>query len=80
MIDTRPTGGHDSQTVVAIVTRGALEECGPDGCPINAVLDACVHEAVTRVWDSVVPTFVPLLALRRVRCCIRAGTCDCGDC
>ena len=52
----------------------------PGRCPIHAMLDDCVREAVSRVWDSAVPTFVPLLALRHVRCCIRAGTCDCGDC
>ena len=80
MIGMSPTDSHDFQTVVAIVGRSALEECGPDGCPIHAMLDDCVREAVSEVWDSAVPTFVPLLALRHVRCCIRAGTCDCGDC
>jgi hypothetical protein len=39
--------------------------------------EACVREAVAAVDTSAaVPTYVPLLALRRVRSCIRAGTRD----
>jgi hypothetical protein len=43
------------------------------------VLDHCVREAVESLRDSHLTTFVPLLALRRVRACIRAGTCDCDE-
>lgn len=43
-------------------------------------LDACVTEAVTSLSAGNVGGFVPLLAIRHVRCCIRAGSCDCGDC
>lgn len=39
---------HGFETVIAIVMRGALEECGPDGCPIHTALDACTRDAVRR--------------------------------
>ena len=70
----------DFESTVATVMRSALEECGPEGCPIHPVLETCAREAVSRVWGSPVTSFVPLLALRHVRCCIRAGTCACGGC
>ena len=70
----------DVESVVALVVREAREECAPDGCLVYPVLDACARDAVADLWDSPIKTFVPLLALRRVRCCIRAGTCDCGVC
>lgn len=68
----------DVESVVALVTRAATEECVPGACLIHPVLDACARDAVSNLWDSRIKTFVPLLALRRVRCCIRAGSCD-GD-
>ncbi|MGI8509563.1 MAG: hypothetical protein ACR2MQ_09580 [Gemmatimonadaceae bacterium] len=71
---------NDVERVVALVRRGAAEECAPDACLIHPVLDACARDAVSSLWDSRIKIFVPLLALRRVRCCIRAGRCDCGDC
>jgi hypothetical protein len=40
------------------------------------MLEACVREAFVAVEASAVPTYVPLLALRRGRSCIRAGTCE----
>jgi hypothetical protein len=43
------------------------------------MLDRCVEEAVAGLAGSRVTTYVPLLALRRVRGCIRAGTCDSED-
>jgi hypothetical protein len=67
---------HDS--VVALVTREAREECRDDQLP-SLMLDSCVREAVESLRDSRLTTFVPLLALRRVRACIRAGTCDCDE-
>ena len=70
----------DVESIVALVFREAREECAPDGCLIHPVLDACARDAVSSLWDSRIKTFVPLLALRQVRCCIRIGTCDCGVC
>ncbi len=67
-----------SDAVVAAVYRRATEECAEDRCSIAQHLDGCVREAVDAVWDGRVKTFVPVLALRRVRACIRAGACD-GD-
>ena len=69
---------NDQDSVVALVTREALEEC-QDGPLPRLVLDHCVREAVDSLRGSHVTTFVPLLALRRVRACIRAGTCDCDE-
>lgn len=68
----------DVDAIIAIVKREAEEECRNDELPAPA-LDRCVREAVAGFWDGSVKSFVPLLALRRVRCCIRAGTCDCDD-
>lgn len=68
------------QAVIDRVRREAREECEPGSCAVAAVLDACVESAVLALWGSRIKVFVPLLALRQVRCCIRAGTCDCGEC
>ena len=62
--------------IVALVRREAAEECAPGTCPIAPVLERCVRDSVAELWDSRIETFVPLLALRRVRGCIRAGTCN----
>lgn len=67
------------EPVVAQVLRQARDECGPEHV-LAADLDACARAAVFRFRTSTVPTYVPLLALRQVRCCIRAGTCNCGEC
>ncbi len=71
-----PTG---AEAIVALVRREAAEE-SVDGRLPPPALDRCVREAVFALWDSPIKTFVPLLALRRVRCCIRTGTCDFGEC
>lgn len=68
----------DVQGVVAAVKRQAEEECLDDQLP-PPVLDGCAREAVEVLWGSRIMTFVPLLALRRVRCSVRARTCDCDD-
>ncbi|MDP9368820.1 MAG: hypothetical protein M3Q03_11185 [Chloroflexota bacterium] len=67
----------DMPAVIDLVRREAREECLDDRLPAP-VLDRCVRDAVAAMWDSRIKTFVPLLALRRVRGCIRAGTCA-GD-
>lgn len=69
---------NDQDSIVALVTREAAEECRDDQLS-PLVLDHCVREAVESLRDSHLTTFVPLLALRRVRACIRAGTCDCDE-
>jgi hypothetical protein len=69
---------EDVNAVVSLVTRAARDECDAESCLIYPVLDRCAADAVSSVWDSRVKTFVPLLALRRVRECIKAGTCDSG--
>ncbi|MGI8975110.1 MAG: three-helix bundle dimerization domain-containing protein [Thermomicrobiales bacterium] len=43
-------------------------------------IDRCVDDVVTELWENPVKSFVPLLAMRHVRCCIQAGSCDCGEC
>jgi hypothetical protein len=69
----------DPESVVAIVKREAVEECANDACPIFWALDDCTRDAVSSYWGSRVKTFVPLLALRRVRSCIKAGTCETSE-
>jgi hypothetical protein len=71
-------GPSDQDGIVALVTREAAEECR-DGQLHSPVLDSCVREAVESLGGSHIRTFVPLLTLRRVRACIRAGTCDCDE-
>jgi hypothetical protein len=68
----------DQESVVNIVKREAEEEWRDERLPLP-MLDDCAREAVDALWLSQVKTFVPLLALRRVRACARAGTCDCDD-
>lgn len=63
------------EAVVALV-RHEVEECPPDGCALSPALDACVQQSVDELWTSRIKTYVPLLPLRRVRGCIRTGTCD----
>jgi hypothetical protein len=67
---------NDVESIVDLVKRDACEECAPGACLIYPALDACARDAVEAYWDSRIKTFVPLLALRRVRACIRAGTCE----
>jgi hypothetical protein len=78
----RPLGTvpNDLERVVALVTRESREGCAPDVCLIDPMLDESTSDAVANFWNSRIKTFVPLLALRRVRCCIRAGDCSCGLC
>ena len=64
------------ETIIATVRRAAAEECQPGRCALAPMLDRCVQETVSDLWSSRVRTYVPLLALRRVRGCIRAGRCD----
>ncbi len=63
------------ERVVARVKREAAEECPADHA-VFPILDQCAREAVTAYWESRIKSFVPLLALRRVRCCIRDGSCE----
>jgi hypothetical protein len=64
--------------MIALVHREAREAWEAAVLPPSH-LDGCVQEAVEALRASRVRTFVPLLALCRVRACIRAGTCDCED-
>lgn len=63
------------QAMIDRVRRTALMEL--DGATFPD-LDDCVIGAVTTLSQGNVAGFVPLLAIRHVRCCIRAGSCDCG--
>lgn len=65
--------------VVQRVRVQAMEDCPPN-VAWAPWMDRCVAETVTRLWQQPIHTYLPLLALREVRCCIRAGTCDCGEC
>lgn len=67
------------ESVVASVLRSVRADSDSVRLP-GTMLEGCAREAVARLWDCPVKIYVPLLALRRVRCCVRAGCCDCGDC
>ena len=54
------------------------EHCADECCTIFASLDACARDAVAALWASPVKTYVPLLAYRQVRECIRQGSCPSG--
>jgi hypothetical protein len=70
----------EHRTVAELVYRAAREECEPGACPVAPFLERCVAQAVEELLDARVTAHLPIFALRRVRCCIRAGTCDCGSC
>lgn len=59
-----------------IVQQLARESCPDGACPIEPILQECVHDAVTSLWHgSRITGYVPVLALRQVQDCIRTGTC-----
>lgn len=66
---------EDAETVIARVVRAAREECLEETCLVHPVLERCAADAVRGYWDSRIKAFVPLLALRQVRDCIRVGRC-----
>jgi hypothetical protein len=66
----------EHRATIELVLGQARQECQPERCAIAPMLESCVCEAVAAIGPSAVPNYVPLLALRRVRACIRAGTCD----
>lgn len=63
----------------ALVRHQASQEW-EDGGMSPDLLDRCVGEAVAVVSAGPVATFASVLALRLVRACIRARTCDGEDC
>lgn len=74
-----PAGApKDPAAIVALVRQQTVHEWEDGGLPPD-LLDRCVHDAVAAVTDGRVGTFTAVLALRRVRGCIRAGTCDGED-
>ncbi len=68
-------GDRSMLDVLQLVEREAREEYTDDCCTIASSLDSCVRQTVISLWPSRIRTFVPLLASRRVRECIRAGHC-----
>ena len=69
----------DMQAVLDRVSREALKECPPDH-PLAPELESCVREAVSGLGECRIRLYAPVLALRRVRCCLQADTCACGEC
>lgn len=68
------------QVIADSVYREAREECPTDSCAFAPMLQTCVTQAVEEFADVRVTAHVQILVRRRVRCCIQAGTCDCGPC
>ena len=65
----------DINAIIGLVGQQAREECSDHACQILPVLDECISNSVMALRHSRVTRFVPLLALRTVRDCIRAGHC-----
>jgi hypothetical protein len=80
MIERHFAASDDLESIITFVKRSAAEECAAGACPVYSSLESCARDAVSRLEESRIKTFVPLLAPRHVRCCIRAGRCGCGDC
>jgi hypothetical protein len=78
-VQSSETSG-DFERIVALVKREAAEECAAGACLVAPMLDRCVRESVSAFDASRIRSYVPSLALRRVRGCIRAGHCDGDDC
>ncbi len=81
---TRPDTSYDRDLdhleAVWRVSRLIAEEYSGDCCALASSLEACVHGVVASLWSaSRVRTYVPLLALREVRECIRTGACHAWD-
>lgn len=56
--------------------RFAREECHEGACPIESELISCVQQSVKEAsTGTTILTYVPVLAMRRVRECIKAGSC-----
>ena len=70
----------DDQIVAGFAYRKAIEEFPPDTGAFAPHLVDCIDLAVHELGGGTVISHLQMLAYRRVRCCIRAGTCDCGDC
>lgn len=57
--------------------RFAREECPAEFCPIESELIRCVDESVNAAAQNTrISTHIPILAMKRVRECIQAGTCN----
>ena len=74
MSDVLSSSPGDSELIIELVRRVGREECAADH-PLSEGLEECVRESVHALAASQIKTFVPLLALRRVRACLRAGHC-----
>jgi hypothetical protein len=70
----------DDQIIADFVYRKAREEFPPETGDFAPKLVDCICLAVNELSGRRVISLLPVLAYRRVRCCIRAGTCDCGEC
>ena len=70
---------RSQEDIVQLVFRTAMEDCDGGTCSIAPMLESCVRQTVDDLWDQTkLKTFVPLLAMRGVKDCIRNGTCQSG--
>lgn len=64
------------QQIELMVQREARERCPVGCCTLSISLEPCVHQVVADLWlSSRITAFIPILALRDVEDCIRAGIC-----
>lgn len=57
----------------------AQEYCEAQQAAFSFELEACLCQVATEFQGSRVQSFVPLLALRRVKACMRANGCDTAE-
>lgn len=68
------------QQIELMVQREARDRCPVGCCSLSVSLEPCVHDIVSDLWQSSrITAFIPVIALRQIGDCIRAGTCDPGD-
>jgi len=68
------------QQIELMVQREARDRCPVGCCSLSVALEPCVYDIVSNLWQSSrITAFIPVLALRQVGDCIRAGTCGPRD-
>lgn len=66
----------ERRAVARLVLRDAREVCNDNICPIASQLEHCVAESVDALASVPITTHLHLFAIRRVRECIRSGSCE----
>lgn len=75
-----PLGDEQMEALIQRALRFAREDCPDGSCPIDSELIRCVEDSVAIASRGTsIDTYIPVLAMKRVRECIVAGSCDLED-